>query len=170
MATTIIAVAAVAAVAASAYGAYASAQARSEAADYNSDVNKNNEILAKQQADIDARNLDEKQRRLRAAQRVAYGAAGVEEEGSPLLVMADTAAQQAQDLYLTRYGGQARAAQFAAEAGLQSLYSRRYGQAGAYGAGTSLLSGGVGVAASSYYGRYGYYGYGQQTAGGSDPS
>src|SRR6267142_1366644 len=97
----IVAVAAVAAAAASAYGAYASGQAQSEAADYNKRVAEDNARLATQQAEIDAQNLSEKQRRLRAAQNVAFGASGVEsDEGSPLLVMADTAAQQARDLYL----------------------------------------------------------------------
>lgn len=160
----IAAAASVAAAAVSAYGTYEAGQAQEKASNYNKQVQENNAALATQQANIEAGNLEEKQRRFRAAQRVAFAASGTEEEGSPLLVMADTARQQAKDVYLTKYGGSARAASFEAEAGLQRLYGRQYAQAGAYGAGTGLLSSGANIAANSLYARYGYN-YRNGTAG-----
>jgi|SRR5262245_4548142 len=146
--------------AASAYGTYEAGQQRAEAASYNKKVAENQAAYATQQAEIEAQNLAERQKRQRASQRVAIGASGIDEEGSPLLVEADTARQQARDLYLTRYGGEVRAHAAMEEAGLQTLYGRQAQQAGAIGAGTALLSTGAGIVANTYYGRGGYYRYG----------
>src|SRR5438876_6002080 len=123
MVTAPVALVAIAAVgaAASAYGAYAASEAQASAADYNRKVARNQAVMAQQQADIDLQNLTERQRRLRGSQRAAIAGTGVEEEGSPLLAMADTERQMARDRYLVKYGGEARATAFENEARLQGF-------------------------------------------------
>jgi hypothetical protein len=77
----------------------------------------------------------------------------VTDEGSPLLVMADTARQMERDQYLIKYGGHVRASGYEAEAGLQGLYAKQARQEGQVGAGVSLLSGASRVGGKYYYGR-----------------
>jgi hypothetical protein len=68
-------------------------------------------------------------------------------EGSPLLVMADSARQAKRDELIIKYGGgPQRSAALTQEAGLQSLYSQQYSRAGAIGAGSSLLNTTAGLA------------------------
>src|SRR5882672_4345943 len=115
----IIAVTAVAA-AASTYAAYSSAQQQAEAAGYNKKLAQNNAMLATQQADIDAQNLEEKNKRIMALGLAEQAGMGVEtESGSPLLVRANEARQMQRDVYLTKYGGYVRSQGFEQQAGLQ---------------------------------------------------
>lgn len=149
----------------SAYAAYEGAQAQSQAASYRKKSAENQAAYARQQADIEAQNMEERNRHILAAQHANMGASGVsDEEGSPLLVAADTAAQMRKDVYLTKYGGQIRAGAYEEEAGLQRMYAASYNRAAYIGAGSSLLSSGAGIAANTYYGRYGYYQRPQVTA------
>lgn len=160
----IIAVTAVAA-AASAYSSYAASEAQADAANYNKKIAENQAALATQQAEIDAQNMHERNRRLLALELTTQAGAGADtSEGSPLLVRADTARQMARDEYLTRYGGEVRSGGYEQQAGLQGLYAKNYQQAANVGAGVSLLSSGAGIAGQSYYGRYGGYAYRREPA------
>ena len=143
----------VAAAAAQAYSIYQTGQSQAAAARYNRQVAQNQATLARQQAALEEETTREKQRRFMAAQRAAFGAAGVTEEGSPLLVMADTARQAERDLQLIRYGGEVSAAGFEAQAGLQRFYARQAERTGAIGAGVSLLGNVANIASQSYYWR-----------------
>jgi hypothetical protein len=141
--------------AASAYGTYAASEAASEAHTYNKKIAENQAVYAQQQADIAAQTEQEKNRHILAAQRAAYGSSGVTDEGSPLMVMADTARQMERDQYLIKYGGDVSASGYRAQAGLQGLYSRQSQQQGQVGAGVSLLSSASNIGGKYYYGRYG---------------
>lgn len=153
----VIAITAVAA-AASTYASYEASQQQADAARYNKKIAQNQAELAQQQAEIDAESLREKNRRLLALEYATQAGMGVDtEEGSPLLVRADTARQMARDEYLTRYGGQVRAGGFEQQAGLYGKYASNYESAANLGAGVSLLSSGAGIAGQTYYGRYGGY-------------
>jgi hypothetical protein len=144
----------------SAYGSYAASEASADAADYNKKIAENQAALASQQAEIDAENMHEKNKRLLALELTSQAGSGVDtSEGSPLLVRADTARQMARDEYLTRYGGAVRAGGYEQQAGLQGLYSKNYQQAANVGAGVSLLSSGAAIGGQTYYGRYGGYAY-----------
>lgn len=143
---------AVVAAGASAYAGYAASEAQADAADYNKKVARNQAALATQQAEIDAQNLHERNRRILAQELAVQAGSGVETtEGSPLLVRADTARQMARDEYLTRYGGAVRAGGYEQQAGLQSLYASNYRSAAEVGAGVSLLSSGAGITRSYAY-------------------
>ena len=74
-------------------------------------------------------------------QRALYGKSGVEIEGSPLLVMEDTAAQGEMDALAIRWGGDVAAARARSEANLMKMQGRTAGRLGAIQAGTTLLSG-----------------------------
>ncbi|SRR5258705_12279750 len=153
----IIAVTAVAA-AASTYAAYASSEQQAEAAGYNKKLAQNNAELATQQADIDAENLKEKNKRIMSLELTEQAGMGVDpNEGSPLLVRADTARQMQRDVYLTKYGGYVRSQGFEQQAGLQGMYQHSYENAAAIGAGVSLLSSGAQIYGQTAYGRYGGY-------------
>jgi len=156
--TEILIVLAVASAAATAYTAYSASEAQADAADYNKKLARNQAALAQQQADIDAENLKEKNKRLLALELTTQAGAGIEtESGSPLLVRADTARQMQRDEYLTKYGGYVRASGYEQQAGLQGMYVRNYRSAAVTGAGASLLSSGASAYGQYYYGRYGAY-------------
>lgn len=159
--TEVLLIASVAAAAASAYGTYEGYKAQEEAADYNKKVAENRAALARQQAEVDAATLEEKNKRLEAMQLTAQGASGIEvEAGSPLLVRADTARQMQRDVYLTRVGGEITASGYEQQGELYGLYARQSSQAANVGAGVSLLSSGAQIGGQYAYGRYGGYSYG----------
>jgi hypothetical protein len=156
--TEIVIALAVASAAATAYSTYSASEAQADAADYNKKIAKNNAALAQQQADIDAENLQEKNKRIMALGLAEQGGMGVEtESGSPLLVRAEEARQMQRDVYLTKYGGYVRSQGFEQQAGLQNMYQHSYEQAAGIGAGVSLLSSGAAIGGQTVYGRYGGY-------------
>lgn len=86
-----------------------------------------------------ARKLSRESSSLVGAQRAGYGKAGVGIEGSPLAVMADTAAQYGEDIYMTgrNAGESAKASMFESE--LYSSMAKNKRRAGWFQAGMSLL-------------------------------
>lgn len=162
----------------SAYSSVKAGQAQSQMADrnaeaarqtaaYNSEVarqavetaHKNAETIRKV-GEQEAARQREKGSDLLAQQRALYGAAGVEFEGSPLLVMQETAAREEQDALAIRYNYQVKAAeqetqawqmdsqanltnwQGRAQADLQEYAGGQAKTAGWLGGATSLLKGG----------------------------
>jgi hypothetical protein len=147
----IFAVVAAVGTAVSAYSAYSQGQAQASAQRYNAKLAENQAAGARNAADVEASQRLEHYRRVQAQNRANVGAAGVTEAGSPLLVMADNAAQAEMDAQLVRYRGELGATTYQGEANL-----RRYGagraEAGGYlGAGSTLLSGAYDIG-SRYYG------------------
>jgi hypothetical protein len=147
-------VAAIAGTAVSAYSAYSQGEAQAGAAKFNARVAENNATIAQQTAAAQARQKEDAYRRVLGANRAATGAAGVEgDSGSPLLVMADNAAQAELDLQFTKYRGAIQQTGFQSEANLNRYQAGYARQAGIFGAGTTLLSG-----ASKIAGAYAGYG------------
>jgi hypothetical protein len=143
---------AVAGAAVSAYAAYESGQQQAAAARYNRKVAQNQATSAQDQGELAAERERERNRRLLASQRAAYGASGViTTEGSPLLVQMDSAREAVRSEQLLRYNADLAETGFRSQATLQGFYARSAERAGAIGAGASLLSGlaNVGMA---YYG------------------
>jgi hypothetical protein len=92
----------------------------------------------------------EQDRRLLATQRMRYGVSGVETEGSPLTVMADSALQAELDARRIRYGGELQAGGWRQNAKLQRWTAGQYGPASYLMAGSTLLTG-LSSAVSGYY-------------------
>ena len=143
--------AAVIGAATTAYSAYAQGQAQSNAAKFNAEVAENNAQIAQDTAAAQARQKQDAYRRVLGANRAAAGAAGVEGDlGSPLLVMADNAAQAELDLQFTKYRGLVQQTGFQSEANLNRYRADFASQAGVFGAGSTLLSGAGNIAGRLY--------------------
>ena len=83
-------------------------------------------------------------RKLMASQRALYAKAGVDiTSGSPLMVLADTAAEGEKEALSIRYGGQETAAQ-------QRYYGKQAKKAGTMKATSTFLTG-LGQAGTQYY-------------------
>jgi hypothetical protein len=159
-ATTAILVTSIVGTGVAAYGTYqqgqqAAQQARSQAAwnRYNAQLADREKQVVREQSRFKADKLAREKRAFQARNRAAAGAAGVEFEGSPLLVAEDNAAQFTREELNIRQAG-AR--------GIQSLESRSildtfkakaasssakgFARAGAIGAGAGLLQGGANTA------------------------
>lgn len=136
----------------SAYAASEQAAAQKKATQFNEKQARNQMLLASYAADQRAKQAADRHRRVMAAQRVATGASGITTEGSPLVVMMDTAAEAAYQEGLIRYGGQQQTEGYLAEARLQGFYGDQATKAGYFNAGRSLLSG-----ASAVAGAYGQH-------------
>lgn len=135
-----------------AVGAYSVvSQSRAQAAwgKYNAKVAERNAMMAKLGAEKEAGRKRAEVRKLLARQRAVYGKAGVEFEGSPLLVMADTAAEGELDALLIEYRGLTQSQAQRSQAELDRMKARATKRAGWYGAGQSLLGGAA--RAGSYY-------------------
>lgn len=128
------------------YSAYQQGQAQQKAAKYNAKVAENQAIAARNAAAVREQQHREQVRRLHATQRAVSGASGVTEEGSPLLVMADTLEQAELDAQRIRYGGEVSAAGFESQARLSRFQGQQAAQAGLIGAGSTLLSGAASAA------------------------
>jgi hypothetical protein len=111
----------------SALGAIQSGNAQARAAEYNA-------AAIQQQAASNEASIRRNATRVRQAQEAAVGASGIELSGSPLEVIADSAANAELDALTVRYGGDVRASQERAR-GAQAR------QAGYMGAASSLLMG-----------------------------
>lgn len=148
---TALIIAAAVAAAGSAYGIYASGQAQQAAGEYNAEVAEQQAVAARGSAAVDEEASRERSRRLQAAARAAYGASGVaQDEGSPLLVMMDNAAQAELEAQRIRYGGELAATGYGNQATLARTQGRQAAEAGTVGAGISLLSSGASIGTRWY--------------------
>lgn len=84
---------------------------------------------------------DKVARRTRGAMRAAYGAAGVTVEGSPLDVLAESAAAAELDKLTTQYQGELTAKGFQADARGLDQEASAEGRAGIFSAAGTILSG-----------------------------
>jgi hypothetical protein len=133
--------------------AYASVQQGKATAawnNYNAKVAERNAEMAKLEAETEAGRKRAETQRLLSRQRAVYGKAGVEFEGSPLLVMEDTAAEGEMDALLIEYRGATQMQARRSQADLDRMRARSARRMGWYGVGTSILGGAS--SAGSYYG------------------
>lgn len=125
----------------SAIGAIQQGQAANSAAKYNAAVAGQRATAAKQQAAAD---MDKKRRdtvRRLGSIRAAYGASGVTLEGSPLDVLAESAANAELDVLTIKYKGDLEATGYGNEATLETARGQQARTAGYMGAGAALLTG-----------------------------
>jgi hypothetical protein len=112
----------------SAYSQYQAGAAQKEAYDYNAEI-------VQQKAAYDEAQARDRLRKLMSTQRALYAKAGVDlTSGSPLLVLAQTAAEGEEEALNIRRTGYN-------EAQLQKYYGSQAKTAGTLGAGSTLLTG-----------------------------
>ncbi len=134
----------------SALGQYRQGQATEAAQEYNAKVSEANAEAIKAKAAYEEDISRDKLKRLMGTQRALYGKAGVDiSSGSPLLVLADTAAQGEKEALAIRYGGDVEATQQKNQARLQRLYGKSAYSSGLIGAGSTFFSG-MGQAGMGY--------------------
>lgn len=122
--------------------AVAQGQSQASMAEYNAKVAEAQAAQVREAAAFEERRSRDSARRFLSTQRALYGASGVTvEEGSPLLVMADTAAESELDALAIRYSGSVEAARAQSQAALDRMSAQTYRQAGYLDAGASLLTG-----------------------------
>lgn len=131
----------VAAAAVAAGGAVYAGDQQRKAANQNADIAEQNAIAAQNKAAYDETRHREGVRKLLSAQRALYGKSGVDMEGSPLLVMEDTAGQGELDALAIRYGGDIAAARDRSAANLSRMQGGAAQTASYFQAGSTLLSG-----------------------------
>ncbi|MCD6149205.1 hypothetical protein J7J13_00265 [bacterium] len=106
------------------FSAYSSVkQGQSQAAwnKYNAQVAKRNAKAAKAVAEAEAARKRRETQRLLGRQRAVYGKAGVTFEGSPLLVMEDTAAEGELDELLIKYRGLSQSQAYSSQVELDRM-------------------------------------------------
>lgn len=141
--------------AASVAGSIQQGKQQEKVAEYNAAVAEQGAIAEEQKAAYEEEAHRKKVKSILSSQQAAYGATGVDMEGSPLLVMEDTAAQGELDALAIRYGGDVAAAQKRSQANLYRMQGKNARTAGYINAGTSLLTGAANIGNSLYGYKYG---------------
>ena len=132
----------------SAGSAVYSAQERKKAAAYTAKSAEEAGEESTAMANLEAERHRDKIRRLKSSQIASYAKSGVKMEGSPLEVLADTAAQADLDEMIIKHGGQAESSAYGAQAMLSHMKGRSASTAGYINAGSSLLSGAYNISSS----------------------
>ena len=142
----------------SAVGAIQQGKAAKAAADYNATVSEQNAQIARNDAAMQATQIERENALRLGAIRAAQGkSGGVANEGSVLDVLGDVAAQGELDRQYAIYQGEQRARGFTNTAQLDRVSGKQAQRAGYLRAGSELLSGGSRA--------YGSYNRMQQTGG-----
>ncbi|MPZ43949.1 MAG: hypothetical protein GEV05_11180 [Betaproteobacteria bacterium] len=124
-------------------GAISGASSQANAAKYNAQVAERNAQVSRAGAAADAQTLDRRARQRIGAARAAYGAAGVDLEGSPLDVLEQSAAEAEMDKMNILYKGELQAMGMQDTAALNRSRADAAIGEGVYGAGRALLIGSV---------------------------
>ena len=117
--------------------------------EYNAAIAERDATAAKAVAEHEASQKRRDTERILGRQRALYGKAGVTMEGSPLELMAETAAEGELDALMIERTGKLRGQRYGEEATLSRMRGASSRRAGYWGAGTTLLTG-AGRGASSY--------------------
>lgn len=133
----------------SAYGAVQHADAAKKAAFYNADLNTRNATIAYDQASAEAAMVRRQAAQVQGSAVAGYGASGVQLEGSPLDVLASSAAQAKLDEETVNYRGNLKAMGYYSNAELDRMAGTTAVQQGQLQAASSFLTG-VGNAGSYY--------------------
>lgn len=132
---------AVAAASTVAYSQYQQGQQQKAWHQYNAKVADREAKAEREASRFEAKQQKRQARMLLSKQRAMVGASGVEAEGSPLLVMEDTAAQLAIEGAQIRTQGARKVGRYRTQAILDRMQGRSAAKAGRLRAGASLLSG-----------------------------
>ena len=149
---TTLAIIAIAAIAistgVSAYGAKVSADAQSDASKYSAAVARNNAPAQGQQAQFEAQQIRDRNRRVLASQRAAFASSGVDpESGTALDVRGDSATQGELQALTAIYTGRVGSNAQLAQARLDSAQAG-FAQTAGYISMAGSVVGGIGGAAS----------------------
>jgi len=136
----------------STYSQMQQAREQSKWAEYNAAVAERDAETARMNAEYEAGIKRKETEKLLGRQRALYGKAGVTLEGSPLLLMAETAAEGEMDALMIERGGKLQAQRYRSEATLSRMKGSAAQRAGYWGAGSTLLTG----ASQTAY-KYGMY-------------
>lgn len=131
----------------SVFGAIQQGQQASDAAEYDAKVAERNATIARQQAAADADAQQRDARRRIGAARAAYGAAGVDVEGSPLDALEESAANAELDRQNILYRGRLREIGYQDDAAQSTYNAGQAESAGYMKAGSALLAGASSTAA-----------------------
>ena len=142
-------VVAAAGAATTAYGQYEQGKAQKKWGSYNAALAERDAETARKNAEYEAGVQRKETQKLLSRQRALYGKSGVTLEGSPLLLMAETAAEGELDALMIERGGRTRAQGYRSEATLSRMKGSAAKRAGYYGAGSTLLTG-AGQTATGY--------------------
>lgn len=132
---------AVAGAATTAYSQYQQGQQQQDVAKYQAKLQTNQAQAVTNQAQTAEDTIREQDRRVMAQQRAIVGGEGLSTEGSPLMILMDSAEQAQLEQARVRYGGSLQAAGFQNQAKLTAYGGAQYAQAGYVGAGSTLLTG-----------------------------
>ena len=126
----------------SAFSSIEQGQYAEKAAEYNAQVTNQQAKAAATQSKYKAFQLSRERRQTIGRQVALYGGTGIDpNSGSPLDVMASTAAEYENDIYMAGLGADQATAAGSQEAGLDLMSGRQSALAGWMGAGSTLLSG-----------------------------
>lgn len=117
--------------------------------EYNAAVAERDAEEARRIAEYEAAQTRKEGQKLLSVQRARYASSGVTFEGSPLLLMEETAKEIELDALMTERTGEVTAQKYTTEAALSRMKGSGAKTAGYYGAGSTLLTG-AGQAATSY--------------------
>jgi hypothetical protein len=118
---------------------------------YNAAVQTAQAQEARKAAAYEAAQKREEGRKLHARQLTLYSKAGVlPQVGTPLLTMAETAADVERDARVTEITGKRQGRYYESQAGLSRMQASAVTRAGRWGAGTTLLTGIANVGMSYY--------------------
>jgi len=124
-------------------GQYQQAQAQRQTAKYNARVAEMQAEAIRRQGKLQQYRLKRAKRRMLGKQRALYAKAGLSLEGTPLEVLADTAAQYDLDLATSRYNTEVGARSSLYEADYQRYAGKQAYRAGLLGMGETLLTAGL---------------------------
>ena len=148
-------IAMVLATAVSAYSSYESGQQQKKASEYNASVAEWQAGEARKAAELKASDYQKEAALRLSRMRASYGASGVETtEGTPLLVLMESAKEAETDRQRILYGGEVSSWGLLSQATLDRYAGKGAARAGTLGAGASLLSGAS--SAASIYSSYQY--------------
>lgn len=125
----------------SAIGSIQSANAQAAGMEAQAKLNERQALIEQQASAFDAQRERENAQRIMARQRAGYLASGVALEGSPTAVIEDTAAEAALDIAAIQYGGNLRASNYQAQAGVDRMNAKATRTGGMISGATSLVSG-----------------------------
>lgn len=116
-------------------------KAQSQAARYNQSVAEANAQAVEAAAALEEQRSRKKAQQLLGSQTAAYGKAGVTLEGTPLEVMAQTAADVEEDILINRYNYQVQAARQRSQAGFYGYEAGRQERLAQYPVTAALMKG-----------------------------
>ena len=129
----------------SAVGAQAAGQSAAAAQEVNAEIAGRNARLARESAAYDAKIQDQQARMTIGSMQAAFGASGVELEGSPLDVLQFSATQASRDNQMIKYRGELKALGYEDTRRFSLMGADSARTAGAFRSATELLTGFTGA-------------------------